>query len=170
MINAAGFEIAALLAGCGLTAVVILLRAAWPSLAARADAAAETRGPGLRFVLGLLNGPALFLLASALGARKENKPLSAVVLGVLIALALWGFLGDLPRLGRRILALGLLRQGYGGQGLRESSVLGETLAAGAALAAALLLPFVGWIAFGLAFLLAVGTGVSALFTRRPRPS
>jgi hypothetical protein len=157
MINAAGFEIAILLAGCGLTAVVLLVRAAWPSLAARADAAAGARGPGRRFVLGLLNGPALFLLASALGARNEHKPLSALVLAILSALALWGFTGDMPRLGRRVLALGR----------RESTPLGETLAGGAALAGALLLPFVGWAAFGLAFLLAVGTGVSALFTRRP---
>ena len=157
MTNAAGFELALLLGGSGLIALVILLRAAWPSLAARADAAAEIRGPGLRFVLGLLNGPALFLLASALGGRNEHKPLSALILGVLIALALWGFVADLPRLGRRILGLGR----------RESTPLGETLAAGAALAGALLLPVVGWIAFLLALLLAVGTGVSALFTRRP---
>jgi len=156
MTNAAAFELALLLSGTGLVAVVLLLRAAWPSAAARADVAAETRGPGLRFVLGLLNGPALFLLASALGRRNEHKPLALLVLGVLASLALWGFVGDLPRLGRRLLALGR----------REGTPLTETLAAGAALVLALLLPFVGWMAFVLAYLLAVGTGVSAIFTRR----
>ena len=156
MINVAAFELAVLLAGCGLTAVVILLRAAWPSLSARADASAEVRGPGLRLLLGLLNGPALLLLATALGTKPENKPLSVLVWGFLFWLALWGFAGDMPRLGRRVLALGR----------RDSTPLWETLAAGAALTGAILLPFVGWTAFVLAFLLAVGTGVSALFTRR----
>jgi len=162
MTNAAGFELALLLGGSGLIALVILLRAAWPSAAARADAAAETRGPGLRFVLGLLNGPALLLLATALGRRNEQKALGLLVLSVLVALALWGFCGDLPRLGRRVLAQA--------QTTRAGTPLTETLVAGAVLTGALLLPFAGWIAFGLAFLLAVGTGVSALFTRRTRPS
>ena len=58
--------------------------------------------------------------------------------------------------------------GDAGTGAAAGAVAG-TLAGGAALAGALLLPFVGWTAFGLAFLLAVGTGVSALFSRRPRP-
>lgn len=153
-----GLELAALLIGCGLTATLTVLRAGMPSLVARADAAAEARGVWRRFLIGLLNGPALLLLAMALGSKPDGKPLSLVVLAVLIALALWGLAGQVPRLGRRVLALGRPR---------ETSPLAETLTGGAALTSAFLLPVVGWIAFAAILLLAVGTGVSALFTRRP---
>lgn len=159
MINAAAFELVVLFAGCGLTALLIVLRAAWPGLAARADAAAETRSSGRRFLLGLLNGPALLLLATALGGKGEHKPLSLAVLAILVALALWGLSSGVPRLGRRALALGG----------RQGSPLFETLAGGAALTGACLLPLVGWIAFGAVLLSAVGTGVGALFTRATRP-
>jgi O-antigen/teichoic acid export membrane protein len=155
-----GLELAVLLIGCGLTATLTVLRAGLPSFVSRADAAAETRSASRRFLIGLLNGPVLLLLAMALGSKPDSKPLALVVLMVLIAIALWGLAGQLPRLGRRVLALGRPR---------ETSPLAETLTGGAALTGAFLLPFVGWIAFGAVLLLAVGTGVSALFLRRQRP-
>jgi hypothetical protein len=76
------------------------------------------------------------------GSKPEQKPLSLVVVSALIALALWGLVAQVPRLGRRVLLLGR-REG------------------------AFPPPFVGWIAFGAVLLLAIGTGVSVLFTRKP---
>ncbi len=156
MTNMVAFEVVALLTGCGLTATLTLLRAGLPSFVERADTAAQARRAPRRFLIGLLNGPALFLLAMALGSKPEHKPLLLIVVAVLVALTLWGLVAQVPRLGRRILALGQ----------REGSLLNETLVGGAALTAAFLLPGVGWIAVGAVLLLAIGTGVSALFTRK----
>jgi hypothetical protein len=157
MTNFAVFELCVLLSGAGLTAALIVLRACLPGLAARADAAVETRSANRRFLLGLLNGPALFFLAAALGSRPEGKPVSLVLLALLAGLALWGFLAVAPQLGRRILATAQ----------PEASILAHTLWGTAALPVPFLLPVAGWPRFAALLLLAVGTGVSALFTRQP---
>jgi hypothetical protein len=149
-------EITALLVGCGLTATLLVVRASLSSLTRRCDAAAESRTALRRFLIGVLNGPPLLLLAAALGKIPGN-PLALLVAAVLAALALLGFVAVVPRLGRRIASLGS----------SEASDLGATLYGGAALTAAFLLPVAGWIVAAAAILLAVGTGVSALFTRRP---
>jgi hypothetical protein len=150
-------EITALLVGCGLTATLLVVRASLPSLAGRCDAAAASRTALRRFLIGILNGPTLLLLAVALGKSEGSKWLAVLVTAVLAALALWGFVAVVPRLGRRIAALSS----------RDASDPAATLFGGAALTAAFLLPVAGWIVAAAATLLAVGTGVSALFTRRP---
>lgn len=157
MTNLLAFELTALLIGCGLTGALAVLRASLPQLTRRADAAAEARGAPRRFLLGVLNGPALFVLAMALGSRPDTRLLALVAVALLIVLALWGFLAAAPRLGRRILALSG----------REGSDLRQTLTGGAALTAAFLLPLAGWLIAGTCLLLAIGTGVSAVFLRRP---
>jgi hypothetical protein len=149
-----------LLVGAGVTAVVIVLRAGTPALAARLDAAALGRRGARRLAIGLLNGPALFLLAAALGGHPSGKPFSIVVFLVLIGLAVLGLVAELPLAGRRILALGG----------REASDLAAILAAGATLTACALLPLVGWAVCGVVVLMAIGTGVSWVFARRRRPS
>ena len=159
MTSLLAFELTALLVGCGLAGTLAVLRATLPRASRRADAAAQARGALRRFLLGLLNGPALFVLAIALGSRPDTKVLAVLVLTILIALALWGLLAAAPRLGRRILELSA--------GAPDSSELRQTLTGAAALAAVSLLPWAGWLIAGASLLLAIGTGVSAVFLRRP---
>ena len=155
--NVLVFELSCLLIGCGLTGFLLFVRADLPALTRRADTAFDSQGHLRRFLLGLLNGPVLLLLAAALGKHESGKLASVFLVALLVALALWGFVAMAPRLGRRVLGLAG----------REGSEATRTLAGGGILTATFLLPVAGWIAFAVVLLLAIGTGVCALFTRRP---
>jgi hypothetical protein len=159
MMNAISFAIVVLLAGLGLTGLLTLLRAGFPSLAVRWDTAAAARSGARRLALGLLNGPVLFLCAAALGNHRPLKLLALVLFLVLLFLLLAGLTVEIPSVGRRVLAMAK----------RDASELGSLLVGGAVFTASFLIPFVGWLACGIVALMAVGTSVSALFTRRARP-
>jgi len=158
--NLVVFELSALLVGLGLTAFLLFARAELPALTRRADAAWESRSHLRRFLLGLLNGPGLFVLAMALGSRESTKLASLLVAALLVWLLLWGLVAIAPRLGRRVLSLAG----------REGSELARTLTGGGILTGTFLFPLVGWIAVLAVFLLAIGTGVSAIFARPGPPA
>ena len=158
MINALAFALVVLLAGLGLTGLLTLLRASFPSQATRWDAASAERSGPRRLAIGLLNGPVLFLLAAALGNHGSLKLLSLLLLLTLVFLLLAGLAAEIPLLGQRVLAMGK----------RDASELGRLLTGGAVFTASFLIPFVGWAACGIVALMAVGTSVCALFRRRPR--
>jgi hypothetical protein len=160
MTNAISFALVVLLAGLGLTGLLTLLRAGFPPLAVRWDAAAAQRGGVRRLALGLLNGPVLFLLAAALGNHRPLKLLSLLLFLILLFLLIAGLAAEIPSIGRRVLAMGK----------RDASELGSLLMGGAVFTASFLIPFVGWLACGIVALMAVGTSVSALFIRRAQPT
>jgi hypothetical protein len=158
MTNAISFALVVLLSGLGLTGLLTLLRVGFPSLAAKWDAAGARRSGARRLAIGLLNGPVIFLLAAALGNRPPFKLLSLLLFLLLVLLLLSGLAVEIPSIGRRVLTMAK----------RESSELSSLLAGGAVFTASFLVPFVGWAACAIVALMAVGTSVSALFTRRSR--
>ena len=100
------------------------------------------------------------LRAAALGNHRPLKLLSLLLILVLLFLLLAGLAVEISSIGRRVLAMGK----------RDASELGSLLVGGAVFTASFLIPFVGWLACGIVALVAVGTSVSALFTRRARPT
>jgi len=151
-------EIAALilLAGAGLTAVLLLLRAGMPRLAARLDQASFARSVWRRLLVGTLNAVVLFLLGAILANQAGLKGLGLLLFALLIGLALLGLAAEVPKLGSR------MRRSGGG----SSEQLADTIVGGAAVGLSLLLPFVGWAVFLGLVLVSVGTAVSAVFSRR----
>jgi hypothetical protein len=157
LVNLIGVAVVILLIGAGLTALVAILRAAFPSAAASLDEASSRRGRLRRLAIGVLNGPALLVLAMAFGSRPATKGVGIGILLLLIALVLLGLCAEIPRIGRS-----LLRPGG-----TAASPLASTLAGGAALTACVWLPFVGWACVVAVALIGVGGAVSWIFSRRP---
>lgn len=156
--NLVAIALVILLAGAALTATVATLRTAFPGIAAGLDEASGRRSRVRRLLIGLLNGPALFLLAVAFGSRAGTKPVGVLLFLALLSLGLLGLGAELPRLGRSL---------FRSAG-RSGSPLGHTLAGGAALTVAFLVPFLGWALFAGVLLIGIGSAVSWIFTPRGR--
>lgn len=138
----------------GAAGAALLLRGLAPSVAAEADRTLASRPPVRRLLLGLVNAPAMLVLAIVLGQRGALKAVSLFLVLALLALTLVGLAAELATLGRRV------RGGGGADG-----VLRETIVGGGIGAAAGLLPFVGQVLGIVVLLMALGTGVSWLLTR-----
>jgi hypothetical protein len=142
--------------GAGLTALVAILRAVFPGMTASLDEASARRSRLRRLGIGLLNGPALFILAIAFGGKPSTKPVGIVLVIALLAISLAGLCAEVPRIGRRLF------QTAG----RAGTPLSHTLAGGLFLTLGCWVPFAGWIVLAAVLLLGIGSVVSWIFTRR----
>jgi hypothetical protein len=154
LVSLLGVAILVLAIGAGLTAIVAILRAAFPGPAASLDEASARRSRMRRFLIGLLNGPALFILAIAFGSKPATKSIGIFFVVLLAAIALLGLCAEVPRIGRS-----LLRTGG-----RAGSPLAHTLVGGILLTLAMWVPFAGWIVVAGVLLIGVGSAVSWIFT------
>jgi hypothetical protein len=142
-------------AGAALTATLLLLRVGLPRMVGRLEAAALARSGWRRFAIGAVNAPPLLILAVALGSRDPTRPLGILVFLLLVALMTLGLIVEAALLGRRLLSLSG----------REPAEPAATVAGGALLTGACLLPVVGWTAFAAILVRATGTAVSGLLGR-----
>ena len=142
--------------GAGLTALVAILRASFPGLTASLDEASARRSRMRRFWIGLLNGPALFVLAIAFGGKPATKAVGVVLFIVLLAISLAGLCAEVPRIGQS-----LFRTAG-----RVGTPLSHTLAGGLFLTLACWIPFVGWLVLAGVLFVGIGSVVSWIFTRR----
>jgi hypothetical protein len=159
--NAAQMALAALLIlflSTGVVAAALLLRALLPHTAARLDDVIEQHPALRRFLMGLFNGPALFLVSILLMKSGPGKIPGLVLMTGLVFLTVLGLAAELPALSR-----GLLPE-------EENGVVRRTVFSGALLGAVNLLPFLGQALSLFLVLRALGTGVFFLFNREPRPA
>jgi hypothetical protein len=154
--NLLGFALVVLAIGAGLTALISILRAAFPGAAGSLDEASARRSRLRRLVIGALNGPALFVLAVAFGSKPATKAIGIVLVIALAFLALAGLCAEVPRIGR-----GLLRTAG-----RAGTPFSHALVGGLFLTLAFWVPFAGWIVFAGVLLVGIGSAVSWIFTRR----
>lgn len=147
-------ELAFSLGAAGASALALLVRALAPRAVASADAVAATRSGIRRFLMGLFNGPALFLLSVLLMKSGPGKVPGVLLFVLLAGLLLFGLAAELPALGDRLLP------GTGESRLRASALAGALLAVG------MFVPFLGQAAALVVLLRGLGTAVFWLFTRR----
>lgn len=148
-------ELAFSLGAAGASALALLVRALAPRAVASADGVAATRSGIRRFLMGLFNGPALFLLSVLLIKSGPGKVPGLILFALLTGLLLFGLGAELPTLGERLLG------GDPGPARLRASTL-----AGALLAVAMFVPFLGQAAALVVLLRGLGTAVFWLFTRR----
>lgn len=156
--NLIGIALVVLAIGAGLTALVAILRAAYPGAAASLDEASARRSRLRRFLIGLLNGPALFILGIAFGSKPATKSIGVLLVVLLAAVVLLGLCAEVPRIGRSLFRTA----GRGG------TPLSHTLAGGLFLTLAFWVPFAGWLVTAGVVLVGVGSAVSWIFTARSR--
>lgn len=148
-------ELAFSLGAAGASALALLVRALAPRAVASADGVAATRSGIRRFLMGLFNGPALFLLSVLLMKSGPGKVPGLILFALLTGLLLFGLAAELPILGER-----LLGGDSGGARLRASALAGALLAVG------MFVPFLGQATALVVLLRGLGTAVFWLFTRR----
>lgn len=147
-------ELAFSLGAAGASALALLVRALAPRAVASADGVAATRSGIRRFLMGLFNGPALFLLSVLLMKGGPGKVPGVLLFVLLAGLLLFGLAAELPALGDRLLS------GTGESRLRASALAGALLAVG------MFVPILGQAAALVVLLRGLGTAVFWLFTRR----
>ena len=135
----------ALALGAGLTAASLLVRGLAPSVAASLDQSLSRRSGRARLLMGIVNGPALFLVAVLL-VKSGWKALGLLALLTLVTAVVTGLVAELPPLGRRLFP----DSGDGAAAARAGVVLSVTFllpVAGQALLALLLLRSIGTAAY-----------------------
>ncbi|MBL8111694.1 MAG: hypothetical protein JNK60_02335 [Acidobacteria bacterium] len=162
-------ELAFSLGAAGASALALLVRALAPRAVASADGVAATRSGVRRFLMGLFNGPALFLLSVLLMKSGPGKVPGLILFALLTGLLLFGLAAELPTLGERLLVDEGNPGGPVGPQRNPSGIparLRASALAGALLAVALFVPFLGQAAALVVLLRGLGTAVFWLFTRR----
>jgi hypothetical protein len=149
------FTLLVLIIGIGLTATVLLARGYWRAIADELDIIQLSHRGGRRFLLGVINGPILFII-NLIIFKTGHPLLGLIMLFALIILILLGLIAEMALIGRRVLAL---------RGL-DCSLFAQTLAGGLTITAIALLPFIGQAIFFIILCQSFGTSIYWLFKRK----
>lgn len=153
------FVLVCLLIGLGLMATVLSARAYWKDIADELDLIRLGNKSWRRFLMGLINGPALFIVAAITMNLGPLKLVGLLILFVMALLAFLGLVAEMPYIGRRILSL---RH-------PTSSPLSQTIVGGLTMMGTFLFPIAGQaILLGL-LLQCLGTGLYWIFKRHKLP-
>jgi hypothetical protein len=110
--------------------------------------------------MGLINAPALLIIAAVLSKLGPLRLAAIALIFALLILTFLGFIAESAQIGRRVLALRS----------EQRSLFAQTIAGGATLTAAFLLPFVGQALLLAILVRSFGTAVYWLFNRKKFPS
>lgn len=145
-----------LMIGLGLLAAALATRAIWPTIGTELDGAVVTYTGFRRFLLGLINGFFLFIIAVICFQHGPLGLIGLLILFSMMLLAFLGWLAEINSLGQKILALRDL----------PSSLLAQTIAGGLTYSGLQLLPLVGVLIGILVLIRSLGTGVCWLVKRK----
>ncbi|MBL8148462.1 MAG: hypothetical protein JNN15_00865 [Blastocatellia bacterium] len=142
--------------GSGVTATVLTLRAFWPNMSEKLDLVALGYSWRKRFLMGLINGPAIFILAAIALNIPVLKLAGLGLLLFLVMLILLGLTAEFTMIGRRVLAM---RN-------QPSTPFAQTITGGIIFTLMFLIPFLGQGIFLAILLKSVGTTIYWLFKQR----
>jgi hypothetical protein len=147
------FALLFLLIGIGLTGAVLAARASWTALADQLDLILLSHSWRKRFLMGIINGPVLFIVTIIL--LKSFKLIGLALLFAALILIFLGLIAEMPLIGRRVLALRS----------SQCSLFAQTLAGGMVLIAIFMIPIAGQAVLLAILLKSLGTGIYWLFKR-----
>ena len=145
-----------LMMGLGLLAAAIATRAVWPTIGTELDNAVATYTGFRRFLLGLINGFILFIIAVICFQHGLLGLIGLLIFFSLMLLTFLGWLAEINSLGQKILALRNT----------PNSLLTQTIAGGLTYSGLQLLPLVGLLIGSLVLIRSLGTGICWLVKRK----
>src|SRR5437762_2305268 len=148
-----------MLIGMGLTGTVLATRAFFSEAVDQLDLISLGHSGLRRLLMGLVNGPAIFIIAAILSKLGPLKLIGIALIITLLLLAFFGLIAEMALIGRRVLALRSL----------QSSIFAQTIAGGLTISSIFLLPFAGQIILLVILFKSLGTGLYWLFKRSKLP-
>jgi hypothetical protein len=149
-----------ILIGTGLTGAALAARAFWTNVADQLDIVLLAHSWKKRLLMGLINGPIIFIIAANIGQYPPLRLLGLAMLFTLFIVTFLGLIAEMALIGRRVLAL----QSW------QSSLFAQTIAGGILITTIFLLPFAGQAIFLLLLFRSLGTGIYWFFTRSRLPA